>query len=155
MVADLLNDEPQVVFEVLVGLAQQRVERLVDPLDGVGVEHVGRGHDISDPEKAVLGVVGQAHQVMVLQAFGALLEHRHRLVEYHRERDLRQVLADVFLEDHPDLGFVFRLAEDRKLGTGWTQGGVDRVRSERCVVVQHFGHDRVRDRLFLRGAIHL
>ena len=35
MVADLLDDESQVVFEVLVSLAEQRIERLVDPLDGV------------------------------------------------------------------------------------------------------------------------
>lgn len=111
VVAHLLDDHAQVVLHVLIGLAQKGVKGLADAVNRVRTQDEYGREDVAEPQLAVLGVVGLANEVLVLDVFGAALQHRDGLVEDDRHGDLGQLLADVLLQNRPHLALRARLVQ--------------------------------------------
>ncbi len=104
MMADLFGDVlPALVgSHKLVGLAEQWVEVL-----GTGsvirgrVSRDDKRRDVHHSIELIAHVTGRVEQVAVLELLAQPLQYADRLVEYDRQRDLGEILADGLAQDVP------------------------------------------------------
>jgi hypothetical protein len=117
MVTDLLGDgsPPEIVQSItLVGLAEQRVKRLVRPGRGGAIRRNREGGNVRHLLPLIVARGRLVQHVAVLELLGDSLQHGQRLAKVHRYGYLGQVLANAVLHDAPQIERVVWSRSDRR-----------------------------------------